>query len=134
MSARRGSSFRRIVVLSAVAFFVYGAWAAFVNREHGTHVALRAFFVQGISSAISTASISSVIELLWGWLGGGRWAVFAAAVAASVVAACFHSTFHALAHTPNLVAAIAFPTFMALVFGLAYAVALARRTKPGQGS
>lgn len=134
MSERRGSSLRRIVVLSVVAFFVYGAWAAFANREHGAHVALRAFLVQGSSSAISTASISSAIELLWGWFGGARWAVFAAAIAASVVAACFHSTFHALAHTPNILAAIALPTFMGLVFGLAYAVALARGTKPGQGS
>lgn len=124
-----GSSLRRIVALSVFAFVVYGAWAAFANREHGVPIALRSFGVQGCSSAISTAGISGVVELLWRWLGGARWAVFPAAIAGTLVAACMHTTFHVLARTPNILAAISLPTFMGLVFGLAYAVALARRTR-----
>lgn len=127
MSARRGS-LRRVVLLSIAAFLVYGLWAAFANREHGAAIAMRTFVVQGSSSAISTATVSAAIEFLWRWFGGARWAVFAAAVASSLTAACFHSTLHALAGTPNLIAAIAFPTVMGLVFGFAYAVALLRRT------
>lgn len=128
MSERR-ASIRRIVILSVAAFFVYGAWAAFANREHGTAVVVRTFFVQGSSSAISTATVSSAIEVLWRWFGGARWAVFAAALSASLVAACLHSTLHALARTPNLLAAVALPTCMGLVFGLAYALTLSRRMR-----
>ena len=116
----------RVAMLSAIAFVVYGAWAAFANREYASSVIVRAFVVQGVSSALSTASISSVIELFWQRLGGGKHSVFVAATAACLVAAAFHATLHLIGGTPNVAAAIAVPTLMGFVFGLAYALTLVR--------
>ena len=66
---------RRVALMCALAFVVYGGWAFGVNLRHGLGVARAAGLAQGVSSTISTLVISSAIELcLRGFAGrAGGW-------------------------------------------------------------
>ncbi len=116
--ARR--SIGRAAALSAVAFAVYGAWAGFANRGHGLDAALRAFAVQGCSSAFVTGTVAAVIE--WAHLRLPRTRASAAmAVGCGVLfATAFHVTLHALAGTPELARTVAVPVLANVVYASGY--------------
>jgi hypothetical protein len=120
----------RLAILSALAFVIYGGWAAFANREHGVEAALWAFGVQGFSSALTTALMGGLIERLRRPLGDGLGAkLFASAVATAAAGVC-HVGFHLLAGTPE----IARTVIPSVVVGFLYAVTYAAWTGGGSAA
>lgn len=104
----------------ALAFVVYGGWAAFANHDHGLLVAARSFTVQGASSATTTLLMGGVIEALRARIGGGFLRGIAASVAATAAAACFHVSLHLLARTPEIARTVAPSVLVGFAFALTY--------------
>jgi len=119
-------SFVRVLVVTALGFALYSSWAAFANRAHGLGAALRAGAVQGLSSAIATATVAAIIEFVIARLGRSWPAVLAAALGASSLAAAMHVTLHLLAGTKALLATISVPVGVGFVYALTYAAAVRR--------
>src|SRR5690242_16720589 len=107
---------KRVAALSAGAFVLYGAWAAWANHEHGASWAVRAFFVQGASSATTTALIGGVVEVIRARLGVGRASTVAAAFLGACGASAFHLVVHLIVGTPEILRTIAPSVVMAFVF------------------
>ena len=114
----------RLAVLSALAFLLYGSWAAFANRAHGLDAALWAFGVQGFSSALTTALMGGVIERLRRPLGDTLGAKLVASAVATAAAGVCHVCLHLLAGTPE----IARTVIPSVVVGFLYAVTYAAWT------
>lgn len=125
----RGRSLARVLAVTAAGFTVYAAWAAFANRAHGPGAAARAGLVQGLSSAIATAVVATIIEVVIARLGRSWPAVIAAAVGASFLAAAMHVTLHLLAGTQALLATVSVPILVGFAYSLTYAAAI-RRADP----
>ena len=114
----------RLAVLSALAFLIYGGWAAVANREHGPEAALWAFGVQGSSSAFTTVLMGGVIERLRRPLGSTLGAKLLASAVATAAAGVCHVCLHLLAGTPE----IARTVIPSVVVGFLYAVTYAAWT------
>jgi hypothetical protein len=120
----------RVVAVTAAGFALYAAWAAFANRAHGLAAAARAGAVQGLSSAIATGVVATIIEVAIARLGRSWPATVAAAVGASSLAAAMHVTLHLLAGTRALLATISVPVVLGFAYSLTYAAAVRRATRP----
>ncbi len=120
---RRRSPAWRLALLAFGAMVLYGGWAAWANHGHGSAALVRAFFVQGGSSAFTTTLIGSVVEAGRRWLGSGRAASVAASIGGACVAVCFHVTMNLIAHTPEILRTITPSAVMAFVFAGVYASA-----------
>jgi hypothetical protein len=116
----------RVFAVTALGFALYSCWAAFANRAHGLGAAARAGAVQGLSSAVATALVATIIELVIARLGRSWPAVLAAAVGASSLAAAMHVTLHLLAGTRALLTTVSVPILVGLVYSLTYAAAVRR--------
>ena len=51
---------------------IYGVWAAFVNLDHGSDMALRAGLGQGAYAFVSTWLVTASAQHLLAWLGYNR--------------------------------------------------------------
>jgi peptidoglycan/LPS O-acetylase OafA/YrhL len=120
---KRRSPARRLALLALGAMVLYGAWAAWANHGHGSAASVRAFFVQGGSSAFTTTLIGSVVEAGRRWLGSGRGASIVASIGGACAAVGFHVTMNLIAHTPELLRTITPSAVMAFVFAGVYASA-----------
>lgn len=116
----------RVAAVTAAGFAVYCSWAAYANRAHGLGAAVRAGAVQGLSSAIATGVVATIIEVVIAKLGRSWPAVVAAAVGASSLAAAMHITLHLLAGTKALAATVSVPIALGFVYSLTYAAAVRR--------
>lgn len=125
--ARAPGGRRRIARLMALAFVVYGGWAAWANHEHGALVALRSFALQGTSSATTTLLMGGIIEVLRKRLGRGLGGGMLSALLATAGAACFHVTLHLAGGTPEIAKTIAPSVVLGLVFATVYALSTAPR-------
>lgn len=111
----------RLGVLSGLAFVAYGGWAAFANHAHGAEAALRAFGVQGFSSAVTTALMGGVIERLRRPLGDTLWAMLIASGLATLASGVCHVCLHALAGTPEIVRTVVPSVAVGFVYAVTYA-------------
>jgi len=92
MPSSRVQVVRRLAVLSAMAFVAYGGWAAWANHTHGASAALRAFLVQGTSSAFTTSVMGGAIERLRRPLGTSLGAKLLASCIATLAGGLCHVT------------------------------------------
>ena len=116
----------RLATLSALAFLLYGGWAAWANHPHGAGAALRAFVVQGISSAITTALMGGVIERLRRPLGPTLAGTVLASLVASLAGGAFHVGLHLAAGTPEIARTVVPSVAFGYVYSVTYAVWTAR--------
>ncbi|MDO6763226.1 hypothetical protein [Agarivorans sp. 1_MG-2023] len=92
--------------IALLAALVYGAWAAFVNSEHGNAVALKAGLVQGSYAFVSTWLISFIAKwmlLRWGFSQTVRWSAMSVSW---LVMLAIPVVLHTWQKTPDLVEAI----------------------------
>ncbi|WP_411993156.1 hypothetical protein [Agarivorans sp. DSG3-1] len=92
--------------IALLAALVYGAWAAFVNSEHGNGVALKAGLVQGSYAFVSTWLISFIAKwmlLRWGFSQTVRWSAMSVSW---LVMLAIPVVLHTWQKTPDLVEAI----------------------------
>jgi hypothetical protein len=109
----------------AVGFLGMGAWAVFANRHHPLPQALLAGLVQGTMSAIITLFLKRMIEALSQRLPGLAALILPPllAVAASIG---LLSLIHSLAGTPEILATIAVPVTVTVIYSTTYCFALWR--------
>ncbi|GDY26989.1 hypothetical protein AHAT_28790 [Agarivorans sp. Toyoura001] len=92
--------------IALLAALVYGAWAAFVNSEHGNGVAIKAGLVQGSYAFVSTWLISFIAKwmlLRWGFSQTVRWSAMSVSW---LVMLAIPVVLHTWQNTPDLVEAI----------------------------
>ena len=116
---------RRLIVLAALAFVVYGGWAAWANHAQGAGAAWRALGVQGLSSATKTILLGGVIERLRRPFGATVSAQIAASLIATLAAGVFHVCLHLLAGTPEIVRTVV-PSIAAGFLFVSYALWISR--------
>ncbi len=119
-------SLARVLTVTALGFSAYACWAAFANRAHGVGAAAKAGVVQGLSSAVATAMVATIIEIALARLGRSKSATVIAALCASSLAAAMHITLHLLAGTEALFATVSVPIAVGVVYSLTYASAVQR--------
>lgn len=103
------------------AAILYGSWAGFSNREHGTWVALEACLLQGALSFLSTLTLVLVLEALFRQGGRALAGFLLATVGTISLMSAVMTTAHWVAGTPNLVTTIAPSIVVGSVFFIAYA-------------
>lgn len=132
----RRRSLRRIVVLGALAFLLYGSWAVLANWGRGQSVLLRAFLVQGCSSAFVTSTVAFVIEWVHARLPRTTASASLAVVVGVLFAAIFHITSNLIAATPEVLRTVAVPILANVVYATVYVVGLraAARALPTERS
>ena len=92
--------------IALLAALVYGAWAAFVNSEHGNQAALKAGLVQGSYAFVSTWLISFIAKSMlayWGYSQGVRWSAMSVSW---LVMLAIPVLLHTWQQTPDLLEAI----------------------------
>ncbi len=132
------SASRRLAWLAGLAFVVYGGWAAWANHGHGAGAALRAFAVQGFSSATTTVLMGGVIEWLRHSLGDTLAAKIAGSLLATLAAGVFHVMLHSIAGTPEIAGTVVPSVALGFLFSVSYTLwtsgarptSVARRGRP----
>jgi len=120
----------RVWILSAGAVVLYGCIAAWVNQAHGGAAMVRAAMVQGLSSGITTFTMSAVVDASWGWWHrrvGANAALVCSAFGGAGMAAAQHLALNVAAGTKALWATIAIPTLAAVGYSFLYALGARRR-------
>lgn len=105
-----------LIGVPALAFFVYGSWAAYANSDHGYGVALRSGLGQGIYAFFSTWLITYVAQLSFLRLGKGKTAGLMGFSVSVALMLFIPLSVHAAIQTPNVWQAIT----PGLVWGAAY--------------
>lgn len=111
---------RRVALMCGLAFFVYGGWAYGVNTGHGAAVARAAGLAQGVSSAISTLIITSLIELCLKGFGGQRGGWLLAWLVPPTLTGLMHAGFQWAVGTPEIVLTVLFSVVMGYGFAGVY--------------
>jgi len=110
----------RLAWLAGLAVVVYGGWAAWANHAHGAGAAMRAFAVQGFSSATTTVLMGGVIEWLRHPLGDTLAAKIAGSLLATLAGGVFHVVLHSIAGTPETVRTVVPSVALGFLFSLSY--------------
>lgn len=106
----------RSLLLGAGSFLIYGLWAAGVNAEHGTQIALVALLTQGTVSFCTTFSVTSGMEQLHRRFGH-RWSgVCLTASLPPTLVLIFMSFVHWLTGTPDILETIAPSALVGIVY------------------
>lgn len=126
----------RALALSAAAVLLYGAIAAGANHAHGADAMLRAALVQGLSSGVTTLTLTVLIDAGLARLAASRTPSAAAAGAVALGAAALGAVQHLAAHwmagTPELAATVLVPFAAAALYCGFYArVAWCRLRRDG---
>jgi hypothetical protein len=137
----------RVFAFAVAAAVLYGGVGAFSNRMHGSEAMWRAALVQGGASALTTATLSSLIDLMLVWLrkrahqGHGlgstrtRRVAVAVGLSAAGLGALVHVGLNCWAATPELFMTVAVPAIGLLAYGPLYALgAQARATAQRRAS
>jgi hypothetical protein len=136
----------RVLAFTLAAALLYGAVGAFANRAHGAAAMWSAALVQGGASALTTASLSSLIDLVLAWPGRheragdgldrGRRLLKPVPVGlfAALLGALVQGGLHWWVATPELLATVALPAIALLVYCPLYARAAEARAVDGRGN
>ena len=92
---------------ACLALLVYGSWAAFVNAEHGAHMAWRAGLGQGLYDFASTWMVTAMAREALRRLGTSLGGVALSFVLSFAVMLCFPLLIHAVLGTIDVWEAIA---------------------------
>ena len=110
----------RVAAMAVGAGSLYGLWAAFANRLHGTDEMVRAGIAQGLSSALTTLIISSGIEAVFRVVPHPKLRVLAAVTIPPTLSLSVHVVAHLLNGTPEIAAAVAPSLLVAYGFAVLY--------------
>mgnify|MGYP000300643463 CR=1 FL=1 len=110
----------RSLATAFAGFVGYGAWAYYVNAEHGMWVGVKALFTQGGYSFTLTLIMTLIMEKLYKKTGR---------VLATAIPICFgvyltSFSINALAGTPNILQTIAPGAFISTVYTFVYLLSL----------
>lgn len=131
----------RVLAFALAAALLYGGVGAFANRAHGGDAMWNAALVQGGASALTTASLSALIDLVLARLhrqegGGDGTGSGPAPVAVGLLAALLGTLIQVGLHwwvaTPELLTTVALPAIALLVYGPLYARAAQARAAGGR--
>lgn len=117
---------RRSLALACGAFVLYGSWAFVVNVAHGSGAGVKASLTQGLSSFISTFTITMVMEAVYGTRGAPVLRTVRAFAAGSAVAWTLTVGLHLAMGTPELLATVGPVLALAAVYCAIYSVNLGR--------
>ncbi len=125
----------RPVLVALIAGIAYGSWAAFVHRDHGLGLALKAGLTQTALSLTATLVLALLLERLFRWPSNpvrGFWLAYLVTVNLS---ATWLSVGHLLMGTPHVLAAIAPSVIVgtALYFVYARMLLVRARKTPDRG-
>lgn len=130
LPARRGldrAALRRSALMGLLGLAIWGPWAWWSNRSHGSGAAWQAGLTQGFISFTITLLIGLIVEAATRF-GGTRRARFAAGVGAAFAFISIYSvTFHTIAGTPELLVTVAPAIASGVVFAALYAARLTLR-------
>ena len=107
-----------------IAFVLWGGWAFYNNKGSGVSFGLRAGFVQGGFSFISTIIMASLTEHLIKINGYSLLARIFSALLISFSSLSVIASIHYLAQTPNILSTIIPPGTVALTYCILYAFSL----------
>jgi len=108
------------------AFFAMGAWALFVNLDHGADRAFLAAMTQGSASALITALMKRSLDAMFRALGASPWRRIAPWLATTAAAGSGLVAYHLATGTPNLLATISVPLSVSTTYAIIYTQLLAR--------
>ena len=122
----------RAVALSGIthvlfAFFAMGAWAYYVNSDHGPQRAALAALTQGSASALITALMKRSLEALYKRFSSSRLARLAPWLITCSIAATGLVAYHLVTGTPNILVTSAVPLMVSTGYAIVYTQALTRR-------
>ena len=118
---------RRTVIFSICAFLMYGGWAAFANLQHGLGKSLMAGLTQGSLSFVSTAILTTAMEMVFSRMSAGVARFLAAGVGPITIALLLMVGIHFFTGTPEIVTTMLPPTIVGYAYSLIYAAGLTRR-------
>jgi hypothetical protein len=126
--------FLRIVFFSVSAFFIFGGWAVFANMQHGLHQKLSAGLTQGLLSLVSTAILTSAMEMVFGRLSPGATRFMMTGVGPITTTLLLMAVAHLLTGTPEILATMLPSIVVGYAYSLSYAAGLTRRCRLITGS
>lgn len=112
----------------ALAFLIYGAWAAFVNSEYGAEVYLKAGLGQGMYALFATWIITALTQTTFIKAGADGRAVVLAFLAGFAVMLAIPLSVHSLLQTPDVLQAIT----PGLIWGSGYLLVVLKVTHKQQ--
>jgi hypothetical protein len=89
-----------------LAALVFGSWAAFVNREYGTDIAIRSGLGQAVYALFSTWIVSKTLVSVFSKTQRDVQGAILSFVAAFIVMICIPLTIHYALGTPEILNAI----------------------------
>lgn len=113
------------ITFSALAGLVgYGAWAYWINLNHGHAAAMKALFVQGGYSFVLTFFLSVVIEVLFQRWGHLRYGIVLVGVLVCCLLYSLSWFINVLAMTPELLWTILPGATISTIFTISYLIGL----------
>jgi hypothetical protein len=126
--------FLRIVFFSVSAFFIFGGWGVYANVQHGLHKQLSAGLTQGLLSLVSTAILTSAMEMVFGRLSPGATRFMMTGVGPITTTLLLMAVAHLLTGTPEILATMLPSIVVGYAYSLSYAAGLTRRCRLITGS
>lgn len=108
------------------AFFAMGAWAFYINLDHGAERAFLAAMTQGSASALITALMKRSLDAMFRALAASPWRRILPWLATTAAAASGLIAYHLATGTPNLLATISVPLCVSTSYAVVYTQMLAR--------
>lgn len=124
----------RIVFFSVSAFFIFGGWGVYANVQHGLHQKLSAGLMQGLLSLVSTAILTSAMEMVFGRLSPGVARFMTTGVGPITTTLLLMAVAHLLTGTPEILATMLPSIVVGYAYSLSYAAGLTRRCRLITGS
>ena len=94
------------IATALLALLIYGGWAAFVNSDHGTEMAIRAGLGQGVYAFFSTWLVTGTARKVLVNLGHNRLSYIVSFLASFCVMLTFPLIIHSLIGTIDILEAI----------------------------
>ena len=110
----------RVLVMGAGAFVLYGGWAFHANYDYGVDVRLRAGFVQGSATFVSTLVLTTAMEVVFRRCEPGRARFWITALGPQLAMTLVTIGVHTLAGTPEILATIAPPFVIGGIYAAVY--------------
>jgi hypothetical protein len=128
MTARR-EELRRSMIMAAIAFLAYGAWAAYANWDHGAAAYVPSALTQGVISFLVTAFLTLGMEAVFRRMRPG-WARFGVtALGPQTGVAIATATAHYAVGTPEILTTMAPSLILGTLFCALYTAGLVARAR-----
>ena len=124
----------RVVFFSVSAFFIFGGWGVVANLQHDLHERLLAGLTQGLLSLVSTAILTSAMEMVFGRLSPGVARFMSTGLGPITTTLLLMAAAHSVTGTPEVMATMLPSIVVGYSFSLIYAAGLTRRYRHSVGT